>query len=82
MYGVCGKRKDGDPLNCPRNVAAEAPDADLGEKLQAVCPSLWAEQGGEQGRYCCTADQVERISTDVGGGRAEPSRVNRHVRCP
>ena len=35
---------------------------------QAVCPSLWAAAGGPAGRYCCTADQVQRISSDVGRG--------------
>lgn len=65
MRGVCGKRKDGDPLNCPANVPAAKPDPELAQALAQTCPSLWAQQGAEQGRYCCTADQVTSIATSV-----------------
>lgn len=65
MQGVCGQRKDGDPLNCARNVAASRPSPELGAALQATCPSLWAQEGGEQGQYCCTLEQVNNIGISV-----------------
>ena len=41
------------------------PDAALAARLQATCPSLWADQGGAEGRYCCTPEQVDKIATDT-----------------
>ncbi|GFH10997.1 oxygen-evolving enhancer protein 2, chloroplastic, partial [Haematococcus lacustris] len=29
--------------------------------MQTTCPALWAQQGGAQGSYCCTAAQVVNI---------------------
>ncbi|KAG2486557.1 hypothetical protein HYH03_014858, partial [Edaphochlamys debaryana] len=65
LYGVCGKRRDGDPLPCAANVPALPPSDALAARLRAVCPTLWAEAGGAGGRYCCTPEQVDRISSDT-----------------
>jgi Niemann-Pick C1 protein len=65
QVGICGRRGDGDVLNCASNVASSAPSATLGPKLQATCPTLWADKGGWQGRYCCTEEQVDKLATDV-----------------
>ncbi|GFR48084.1 hypothetical protein Agub_g9923, partial [Astrephomene gubernaculifera] len=65
MYGTCGHRRDGDPLACAANLPAAPPSPELATRLQAVCPSLWADRGGPAGRYCCTADQVDRIASDT-----------------
>ncbi|GIL73679.1 hypothetical protein Vretifemale_3814, partial [Volvox reticuliferus] len=65
MYGTCGHRRDGDPLACAANTIAPPPSDALASRLQTVCPSLWADRGGPAGRYCCTADQVDRIRTDT-----------------
>ncbi|PNH04088.1 Oxygen-evolving enhancer protein 2, chloroplastic [Tetrabaena socialis] len=51
--------------DCAANVESAPPDAPLAAALQSVCPSLWADQGGPAGRYCCTAGQVERIASDT-----------------
>ena len=65
MYGACGKRADGDPLNCPNNTLAVGPSDELAKKLQQTCPSLWSGKGGPNGKYCCTPDQVDKIAGDV-----------------
>lgn len=65
MRGICGQRADKDVLNCPVNIPAPAPDPDLASRLQRTCPTLWSEQGGPQGRYCCTSDQVDKIQRDT-----------------
>lgn len=74
MRGVCGKRADyGDDLNCPDNgpappLSSSSPDADasdLAARLRRVCPTLWAQQGGENGRYCCTAQQLDKLERDT-----------------
>ncbi|KAJ9512510.1 hypothetical protein QJQ45_018993, partial [Haematococcus lacustris] len=67
MRDVCGKRKDGDPLNCPANVPAVPATAELAAAMQTTCPALWAQQGGAQGSYCCTAAQVVNIGLSVSG---------------
>lgn len=64
MYGICGKRKDGDVLNCPYNAPGPPPSAGLASKLQEVCPTLWAAKGPDAG-YCCTEEQVDKIHSDV-----------------
>eukprot|EP00798_Chlamydomonas_sp_ICE-L_P025324 gene25325-10979_t len=61
MAGVCGSRSDGDDLPCASNVAATGPDPDLATQLQSVCPTLWAQHGGQGGKYCCSAKQVANI---------------------
>ncbi|KAF6262418.1 multidrug efflux transporter AcrB transmembrane domain-containing protein [Scenedesmus sp. NREL 46B-D3] len=66
MYGICGRRKDGDVLNCANNTQAQAASDELARKLQATCPTLWAEQGGTAGRYCCTAQQIDKLAGDTG----------------
>lgn len=65
MYGICGHRADGDVLNCPLNARATPPSDELAATLQAVCPTLWAEQGGANGTYCCTPRQVEVLANNV-----------------
>lgn len=62
MRGVCGKRRDGDSLNCPDNGPASPPDDELSTLLQTTCPSLWAQKQGPLGTYCCTSDQVRDIA--------------------
>eukprot|EP00883_Tetradesmus_obliquus_P007421 jgi/Sobl393_1/18043/SZX70998.1 len=66
MYGICGRRKDGDVLNCANNTQAQSASDELARKLQATCPTLWAEAGGAAGRYCCTAEQIDKLSGDTG----------------
>ncbi|KAF8057679.1 NPC1 [Scenedesmus sp. PABB004] len=66
MYGVCGRRKDGDLLNCANNTEAQPPSDELAGKLKTTCPSLWASNGGADGRYCCTAQQLDKLATDTG----------------
>jgi Niemann-Pick C1 protein len=76
MRGTCGRRADyGDDLNCPDNGAALSPSGgdasassstpSLSSRLRRVCPTLWAQQGGEQGKYCCTAAQVDKLERDT-----------------
>lgn len=69
MVGICGKRADGDVLNCASNIPAAAPSEDLASRLKATCPTLWEEQGGAKGTYCCTPEQVDKLSTDVSSSR-------------
>ncbi len=79
MRGVCGKRKDGDALNCPLNAPASGPDPALATALAQTCPSLWAQQGAEQGRYCCTAEQVNNIATSVSDEEGGVMRACQHA---
>jgi Niemann-Pick C1 protein len=65
MRGICGKRKDGDPLYCPDNGAAQEPSSELATAMQKTCPTLWAQQGGQAGKFCCSADQVATIASSV-----------------
>jgi hypothetical protein len=65
VRGVCGARLDRDPLDCPANQPAAAPDATLAAALARTCPSVWAAGGGAAGTYCCTADQVAAIASSV-----------------
>jgi Niemann-Pick C1 protein len=65
MHGICGTRKDGGALSCSNNTLAPAPTSLLAEKLQKTCPTLWDDIGGQQGRYCCTPEQVDKIASDV-----------------
>jgi hypothetical protein len=48
---------------------AQAASDELARKLQATCPTLWAEQGGAAGRYCCTAEQIDKLAGDVSVAR-------------
>jgi hypothetical protein len=52
---------------------AVPPSDNLAAKLRSVCPSLWSDQGGSKGHYCCTPDQVDQLATNVSafGGRGE-----------
>jgi Niemann-Pick C1 protein len=67
MYDVCGHRADGDALDCANNTRAVAPSGELALVLQATCPTLWSEQGGMNGSYCCSARQVEILQNSVSG---------------
>lgn len=67
MTGICGRRQDGDVLNCASNLLAAQPSPDLALALKRTCPRLWSEQKGEQGRYCCSAEQVANIASNVSG---------------
>jgi hypothetical protein len=44
---------------------AVPPSDNLASKLKATCPSLWANQGGSKGAYCCTPDQVDQLASNV-----------------
>jgi len=69
MRGFCGRRSDGDPLNCAMNVEASEPSPELALALQATCPLLWASQGGISGRFCCDKEQVDSIASSVSSWR-------------
>lgn len=58
MYGLCGAREDGKPLNCPDSVPAVKPDALLSAKIQSLCPTL-------TGNICCTAEQFNILRSQV-----------------
>jgi hypothetical protein len=46
-------------------VQAQQASDELAKKLQATCPTLWAEAGGMAGKYCCTAVQIDKLAGDV-----------------
>lgn len=64
-YGICGHRRDGDPLSCPDNGAARPLNATSAQKLQAVCPQLAADVG-PGGGLCCTEEQLDQLQKQVG----------------
>jgi len=80
MYDICGHRADGDVLNCANNTHAAPPSGELALMLQATCPTLWSEQGGMNGSYCCTPRQVEVLQNNVRFGLAL-GRVSRVGDC-
>ncbi len=65
-YGICGHRRDGDPLSCPDNGEARPLNATSAQKLQTVCPQLAADIGPGAG-VCCTEEQVDQLQKQVGG---------------
>ncbi|GAB2243546.1 hypothetical protein Droror1_Dr00023674 [Drosera rotundifolia] len=58
MYGLCGARSDGKPLNCPYNRPAVKPDELFSSKIQSLCPTL-------TGNVCCTEAQFEILRSQV-----------------
>jgi len=46
---------------------------------QATCPTLWQMQGGEEGNYCCTAEQVETIASNVSELRTKDQHLADHL---
>lgn len=58
MYGICGNRSDGKPLNCPYNTPSVKPDKLLSSKVQSLCPTI-------TGNVCCTADQFDTLRGQV-----------------
>ena len=65
LYGTAGHRPDGDALDKPQNTRAQRVSKDSYAELQASCPQLVAEFGGENGTYCCDARQIHDLSTKV-----------------
>ena len=63
-YGICGHRRDGDGLDCPRNIPAPALGAAGLQKLRVVCPKL-AGRVGAEGRACCTEEQLDFMQRQV-----------------
>ncbi|KAL4457923.1 hypothetical protein ABPG75_012788 [Micractinium tetrahymenae] len=63
-YGICGHRRDGDPLSCPDNNAARTLNATSAQKLQAVCPQLAADIGPGAG-VCCTEEQLDQLQKQI-----------------
>lgn len=64
-YGICGHRRDSDPLSCPDNGAARTLNATSAQKLQEVCPQL-AANVGPGGGVCCTEEQLDQLQKQVG----------------
>lgn len=58
MHGICAKRTDGKPLNCPSNTPAVKPDKLLSSKVQSLCPTI-------TDTLCCTADQFDILRGQV-----------------
>lgn len=65
LYGTAGHRPDGDALDRPQNTRAQRVSEDSYGELQASCPQLVSEFGGENGTYCCDARQIHDLSTKV-----------------
>ena len=65
LYGTAGHRPDGDALDKPQNTHAQRVSKESYAELQASCPQLVAEFGGENGTYCCDARQIHDLSTKV-----------------
>ena len=65
LYGTAGHRADGDALDKPQNSHAQHVSKDSYATLQAACPQLVAEYGGENGTYCCDSRQIGDLSTKV-----------------
>ena len=65
LYGTAGHRPDGDALDKPQNTRAARVSVDSYAELQASCPQLVSEFGGENGTYCCDARQIHDLSTKV-----------------
>jgi hypothetical protein len=45
MYGICGDRPDGGPLNCPVDIEAPKADAQAEAVIKALCPRIWESSG-------------------------------------
>eukprot|EP00899_Mesostigma_viride_P026866 jgi/Mesvir1/7364/Mv19167-RA.1 len=58
MYGVCGAREDGKPLNCPDSRKAVVPDEAFSRQVQGLCPRL-------TGALCCTEEQFANLRNSV-----------------
>ena len=65
LYGTAGRRADGDALDKPQNSRALRVSKGSYATLQATCPQLVAEYGGENGTYCCDSRQIDDLSTKV-----------------
>ncbi|KAL4426962.1 hypothetical protein ABPG77_009523, partial [Micractinium sp. CCAP 211/92] len=63
-YGICGHRRDGDPLSCPDNGEARPLNATSAQKLQTVCPQLAADIGPGAG-VCCTEEQLDQLQKQI-----------------
>jgi hypothetical protein len=64
-YGICGHRKDKDVLNCVNSTEAQPVASDVARKLQDVCPQLYKEAGEQDGKYCCSEEQIDVLSRQV-----------------
>ncbi|BBN15246.1 Niemann-Pick C1 protein [Marchantia polymorpha subsp. ruderalis] len=58
MYDLCGARKDGKPLNCPKVVEAVTPTETFSHKIQSLCPTI-------TGNVCCSEDQFDLLRQSV-----------------
>ena len=57
------------PLGKPYVANGAAPQAlpeKSAKKLQSVCPSVYAANGGPQGLWCCDPSQVDLLATKKG----------------
>eukprot|EP00884_Botryococcus_braunii_P021147 jgi/Botrbrau1/7716/Bobra.0159s0148.1 len=64
-YGICGHRPDKAVLNCVNNTEAQPIGLEVAKKLQDVCPQLYKESGEQDGRYCCTEEQVDQLRMQI-----------------
>jgi hypothetical protein len=64
-YGICGHRKDKDVLNCVNSTEAQPVASNVARKLQDVCPQLYKESGEQDGKYCCSEEQIDVLSKQV-----------------
>lgn len=64
-YGICGHRKDKDVLNCLNSTEAQPVPQSVARKLQDVCPQLYKEAGEQDGKYCCSEEQIDVLSRQV-----------------
>jgi Niemann-Pick C1 protein len=61
IRGHCGKQGFfGNDLPCPDNGNAEDPDAEVREKLVAICGDQWSE-----GPVCCTGEQLDALGSNL-----------------
>eukprot|EP00898_Chlorokybus_atmophyticus_P005812 jgi/Chlat1/6231/Chrsp44S05762 len=58
MYGICGARKDGKPLNCPNSTVAVTPDEEFSKQVQGLCPTF-------TGDICCSKEQFDVLRNQV-----------------
>ena len=65
LYGVCGHRADKSGLDCPDNRAGSPLDNQAMQKMQDICPQLASEFGAD-GNYCCTEEQIDTLTHQVG----------------